>query len=198
MKRIAILGYGSLIDDPGEELKKCIVERIGPILTPFKVEYARSSGGRGGAPTLVPVDEGGSRVNATLLALSNATTEKVAKDMLWRRETRRVQGSYNPPARPGPNSLLIRELHDFEGIALVLYTYIAANIMPPLTGRKLAHLAIESAKKSEVKKGMDGISYLINAKRAGISTLLSPDYESAILELTGTNSLEAALVTFGR
>ena len=56
MKKIAILAYGSLIDEPGEELENCIVNRLGPILTPFKVEYARSSRTRGGAPTLVPVD----------------------------------------------------------------------------------------------------------------------------------------------
>jgi hypothetical protein len=42
VKKIAILAYGSLIDEPGEELENCIVNRLGPILTPFKVEYARS------------------------------------------------------------------------------------------------------------------------------------------------------------
>ena len=198
MKKIAILAYGSLIYEPGEELENCIVNRLGPILTPFKVEYARSSRTRGGAPTLAPVDEGGFQVSAVLLVLSDATSEKEAKDMLWRRETSRAQGSYSPPARPGPNSVLIKTLLNFGGIFLVLYPSIQANIPSPLTGRKLACLAIASAQNPEVGKGKDGISYLLAAKSAGISTPLTQDYESAILELTGTNTLEAALLSLGR
>jgi hypothetical protein len=176
------------------------VNRLGPILTPFKVEYARSSRTRGGAPTLVPVDGGGGgfQVSAVLFVLSDATSEKEAKDMLWRRETRRSQGSYSPPARPGPNSVLIKTLLNFGGIVLVLYPSIQANIMSPLTGRKLACLAIASAQNPEVGKGKDGISYLLAAKSAGISTPLTQEYESAILELTGKNTLETALLSLGR
>jgi hypothetical protein len=198
VKKIAILAYGSLIYEPGEELENCIVNRLGPILTPFKVEYARSSRTRGGAPTLVPVDGGGFQVSAVLFVLSDATSEREAKDMLWRRETRRAHGSYSPPARPGPNSVLIKTLLNFGGIVLVLYPSIQANIPSPLTGRKLACLAIASAQNPEVAKGKDGISYLLAAKRAGISTPLTQEYESAILELTGTNTLEAALLSLGR
>lgn len=198
MKKLAILAYGSLIDSPGEELEKRIMKPLLPVLTPFKIEYARSSMGRGGAPTLVPVEEGRSNVNARLLVLSDATSEKEAKDMLWRRETGRAQGSYDPPPHPGPNTVLVGELRSFEGVTLVLYTRIAANIPPPLTGQKLADLAIKSAKSPNVEKGRDGISYLINAKKAGIKTPLSPDYEAAVLELTSTDSLEAALLFLGR
>ena len=198
MKKVAILAYGSLIYEPGEELENCIVNRLGPILTPFKVEYARSSRMRGGAPTLVPVDGGGFQVSAVLFVLSDATSEREAKDMLWRRETRRAHGSYSPPARPGPNSVLIKTLLNFGGIVLVLYPSIQANIPSPLTGRKLACLAITSARNPEVAKGKDGISYLLAAKRAGISTPLTQEYESAILELTDTNTLEAALLSLGR
>jgi hypothetical protein len=43
------------------------------------------------------------------------------------------------------------------------------------------------------KDGKDGISYLMNAKKCGIQTPLSPGYEKEILRLTGTDSLEAAL-----
>ena len=114
VKKIAILAYGSLIDEPGEELENCIVNRLGPILTPFKVEYARSSRTRGGAPTLVPVDGGGFQVSAVVFVLSDAMSEKEAKDMLWRRETRRAHGSYSPPARPGPNSVLIKTILEFR------------------------------------------------------------------------------------
>ena len=46
-----------------------------------------------------------------------------------------------------------------------------------------------------MQDGKDGISYLIDAKRCGIQTQLSPDYEKEILRLTGTDSLEAALAS---
>jgi hypothetical protein len=39
---------------------------------------------------------------------------------------------------------------------------------------------------------------LLAAKSAGISTPLTQEYESAILELTDTNTLEAALLSLGR
>jgi hypothetical protein len=39
---------------------------------------------------------------------------------------------------------------------------------------------------------------LLAAKSAGIWTPLTQEYESAILELTGTNTLEAALLSLGR
>src|SRR5260221_2717813 len=107
VKKIAILAYGSLIDEPGEELENCIVDRLGPILTPFKVEYARSSRTRGGAPTLFPVDGGGFHVSAVVFVLSDAMSEKEAKDMLWRLETRRLQSSYSSSHRPGLSFLLI-------------------------------------------------------------------------------------------
>jgi hypothetical protein len=59
--------------------------------------------------------------------------------------------------------------------------------------------AIASARNPEVGRGNDGISYLLAAKGAGISTPLTQEYEeSAILELTGTNTLETALLSLGR
>jgi len=53
------LAYGSLIDDPGSEIQPVIARLIEGVETPFKVEFARSSEKRDGAPTLVPVKEGG-------------------------------------------------------------------------------------------------------------------------------------------
>ena len=41
---------------------------------------------------------------------------------------------------------------------------------------------------------MDGISYLLNAKKAGIITPLTADYEKEILKQSGPASLDAALV----
>jgi hypothetical protein len=54
-------------------------------------------------------------------------------------------------------------------------------------------LAVDSARNREVPDGNDGISYLMNAKKAGIVTPLSADYEKEIRKLTGTSSLESAL-----
>jgi len=60
--RIGILAFGSLLDDPGAEISRLIERRIEPVTTPFKVEFARASISRDGAPTLVPVDQGGAAV----------------------------------------------------------------------------------------------------------------------------------------
>ena len=80
---------------------------------------------------------------------------------------------------------------------MALYTRIAPNI-EPLTARRLAELSIASAQSSELAKGRDGISYLIAAKRNGIVTLLTPEYEREILELTSVKSLEDALKIYPR
>ena len=68
---IGILAYGSLGDDPGAEIGSLVAERIGGVRTPFRVEFARQSRTRGGAPTLVPVSEGGASVEAKVLVLKN-------------------------------------------------------------------------------------------------------------------------------
>ncbi len=52
---VGLLAYGSLQSDPGPELSPLIERRITDVLTPFAVEFARSSRTRAGAPTLVPV-----------------------------------------------------------------------------------------------------------------------------------------------
>jgi hypothetical protein len=56
MPRIGILAFGSLIGNPGDEIAalEIAAERRHGVLTPFPVEFARSSTKRGGAPTLVP------------------------------------------------------------------------------------------------------------------------------------------------
>lgn len=82
---IGILAYGSLIDDPGGEIEPYIIKRI-EIETPFPVEFARSSRTRDGAPTLVPVSQGGSTVHAVILVLDREVSESQARDVLWRRE----------------------------------------------------------------------------------------------------------------
>src|SRR3954447_17111626 len=53
--KVGILAYGSLIDNPGAEIEAALISREADILTPFGVEFARSSSKGSGAPTLVPV-----------------------------------------------------------------------------------------------------------------------------------------------
>jgi hypothetical protein len=191
---VGILAYGSLIDEPGSEIKPFVQEILQNVPTPFCVEYARSSQSRAGAPTLVPVDTGGSRVAAVILALRPTVTAELAQDWIWRRETRRYgdQDHYHPKPKPGKKNVVVDSLLDFFGVATVLYTRIGANISP-LTPDELARRAVASAQDTTVKAGNDGISYLINAKKHGIITPLTDAYERAILQLTHTGDLPAAL-----
>ena len=171
--RIGILAYGSLIDEPGREIEPVIVRRI-LCRTPFRVEYARVSKRRSGAPTLVPYD-GGACVNAQILVVDLPLRE--AKDRLYRREIRKDSATYTPPMKVTANSVVIKTLCNFEKVDKAIYTCIRNNI-EELTAEKLATLAICSARKRN--DSLDGISYLMNAGKAGIRTPLSDAYEAAI------------------
>ena len=191
-KTVGILAYGSLGDDPGSEIGPLVVEKIEGVETPFRVEFARQSRTRGGAPTLVPVSEGGAGVKAKILVLENVS-EPEAADMLWRRETRR-EGSgerYEPSLEPGVDDVLVRRLHDLGGLDAVLYVEIGANITDR-SPRNLAELAIRSAGTDAGRRGRDGIAYLIGAKKNGVTTPLMLEYEREILRLTGADTLEQA------
>ena len=192
MSNIGILAYGSLIVDPGKEIQSRI-DNIKDVMTPFKVEFARKSKTRNYAPTLIPVKEGGANVEATILILKEEVSAKEAKDMLYRRETHKIcsKERYTQPAHPNPNEVYIKEIEDFHGVKIVIYTEIGKNIDNP-TPKKLAELAIKSACSIAGKKREDGISYLINAKCNGIKTPLMPEYEKEILKQTNTRSLHKA------
>ena len=193
MPRIAILAFGSLIEDPGEELDPRIRNRVEGVETPFSIEYARSSISRAGGPTLVPVDPGGLPVTAVLLELVPDVGLAEAKDLLWRRETRKEFSGrpYAHPADPGPNQVIVECIDDFHDFDVVLYTKICANI-EPLTADRLADLAISSARGKVGARGKDGISYLASAMRQGITTPLTHEYVDAILRKTEAASLAAA------
>ena len=164
---IGILAFGSLIEDPGWEIEEAIVGRKQEVLTPFAVEFARSSTKRGGAPTLVPVREGGSPVLAQILLLDTSLSE--AKDRLWRREIDKVGqgGHYRKQKNPGPNTLVIDNYPNFEGLDMVISARFAPTIVP-LTPDRLADLAIRSTQLEPT--GRDGITYLMHAKQNGIVT----------------------------
>jgi hypothetical protein len=193
--RYGIFGFGSLISDPGEELTKATVKRQ-DLETPFAVEYGRSSNTRGGAPTLVPVTTGGAKVKATVFVLKDSISEQEAEDILYRRELHQVGGgrTYRPSATPGKNSIVVAAWPNLIGLEKIFYTDFGdagklANPTPAL----LARLAVDSARNRDVPEGNDGISYLMNAKKAGIVTPLSADYEKEILRVTGTTNLDQAL-----
>ncbi|MBT2969645.1 MAG: hypothetical protein KME56_05885 [Candidatus Thiodiazotropha sp. (ex Ctena orbiculata)] len=194
MSTIGILAYGSLIEDPGKEIKPIIQDRKDGITTPFSIEFARSSSTRDGAPTVVPVASGGNPVNATILVLESGISPDEAEDLLWRRETRKECSDkhYTRPSAPTPNKVIVERLRDFAEVDIVIYTKLGENITN-LTAEKLADLAIDSAKAQAGRDGKDGISYLISVKRQGISTPLMPDYENAVLQKTSTSNLEDAL-----
>lgn len=189
MNQIGILAYGSLIDDPGNELLPLIIGRI-KTKTPFPVEYARKSSSRDNAPTLVPYKEGIS-VDAQILILNSDISIQAASDILYRRETRKVNASYSRPITINENSVLIETLSEYENVATVLYTKIGSNIVD-LTPKNLASFAIESARKNAGVNKKDGISYLIAAKKNGINTNLTSEYVANILSIMKTKTLEEA------
>lgn len=193
-RRIGILAYGSLIEDPGFEIEPHIVESIRDTETPFRIEFVRTSPIRGGGPTVVPVEHGGSSVRGAVFVLHESITKKHALDLLWRRETRNEGTTlgYKKPARPDPNKMLAVELRNFVGLGVVLYARFGATLTDP-TPSQLADLAIGSVATEAGRRGRDGISYLISLKRQGIVTPLMAAYEQAVLVRAGTQSLEDAL-----
>lgn len=193
MPRIAILAFGSLIAEPGEALGARVHDCLAGVETPFPIEFARKSRKRGGGPTLVPVDKGGSPVNAVLLVLEAAVGIDDAKTLLWRREigNESSEKQYSRPPNPGPDHVLVESIEHFRGFDFVLYTKIGANI-EPLTPDHLAELAIGSARGEAGATGADGIRYLQSAMRQRISTPLTPRYVAAILQMTGAASLDEA------
>jgi hypothetical protein len=180
-----ILAFGSVNSEPGAELAAVIASRI-EVETPFTVEFARSSRTRDGAPTLVPVSEGGARVPAGVLVLDQAVTTAAARAMLYRRETRRTDDS-----RAGSGVSWIAELTGFAGTDLCFYAALPANIWP-LTADKLAELAISSAAAQAGAERRDGISYLQQQLHRGIVTPLMLPYQEAVLARTGAADLAGA------
>jgi cation transport regulator ChaC len=182
---VGILAYGSLVDEPGAHLDAVTVRRIS-LKTPFSAEFARSSRTRNGAPTLVPVREGGALIPAWLLVLDQSVTLPDAHALLYRRETHYSEASV--PAEVD----WIEGLPHFCGTSVCLYTALEANISPPLTGEKLAEFAVASAASPSGADRRDGISYLAQQKRRGVRTPLMASYEQVVLARTGARDLDEA------
>lgn len=192
---IGILAYGSLISNPGEMLDPLITEKITGVTTPFRIEFARSSRIRDGAPTLIPVDSGGAQMKGTVLVLDSTVSLAQARTLLWRRETGQEHSTerYARPENLGANNVLVETAHGLKDIDVetVLFTKIGANIQP-LSAERLATLAIRSAKAKAGAKGKDGISYLKTVISDGVITPLLPGYRETILQMTGAKNLDEA------
>lgn len=163
--------------------------------TPFNVEYARVSSTRDNAHTLIPVSEGGRTIKAQVLVLNDAVTPEQAKSMLWRRERHitDVTREYTRPNNPGVNAVLVEQLHHFNNVELVLYTSIGENIEQQINPQLLADYAIASIGANAGAMEKDGIRYLLAAKKNGIITEFSEEYENEILKKTNTRSLKEAI-----
>ncbi len=203
--KIGILAYGSLLADPGEEIDEMTVGRI-PVTTPFPIEYARSSRGRAGAPTLVPVPEGcGARVQAQILLLRPALRVDSAIHILYRRETNRVgeTGVYYVEEKQQEKNdpVLIKTVDDLGGVPHVLYTWLHPNLDLVLDvglsmeskAAHLAHLAVDSVTAEAYAEDRDGIRYLADSIAHGICTPLTDAYRAAVLRLAdGAPDLKTA------
>jgi len=196
---IGILAYGSLIEDSGDEIKPLIEDRIKDVKTPFKIEFARTSTTRDGAPTLVQYEKG-SFVDGQILVLKDDISLSEAKDLLYRRETRnegtckKYKEVKNLTKEEKENKVIVEIIEDFSGLDTVIYTSISRNIkIKDLTADNLSERAIKSAKGKAGKNAKDGISYLISVKRQSITTPLMEAYEKEILNKMDCDTLENAL-----
>jgi hypothetical protein len=191
--RVGILAYGSLLSHPGAELAGLIERRIDGTRTPFAIEFARAASRRSGAPTLAPVERGGTQVEGSLLLLEKGTDLELARHALYRREINQVGSelTYDHHAPPSPNRVRVDHLCDHWGCANVIYAKLPVTLGPDPVD--LARRAIASAGSTAGPQGRDGISYLMGVKAHGVTTPLSPAYEREILRQTGTASLPEAL-----
>ncbi|MBF0449345.1 MAG: uracil-xanthine permease [Candidatus Magnetomorum sp.] len=200
---IGILVYGSILCDPGKEIKQHI-QKIIPTITPFKVEYARKSKIRFNAPVLVPVEQNGTHVNAQIIILKQDVTEEMARDFLYRRAINFVDEPaivYSDKDKHENMSLEIKSLNDFQNVKKVLYTAFKPNIdmvnnpqiSPDEKAKELAYLAIESVNQNTFCMQRDGIRCLIENKAAGVQTPLCDAYTREILHrASGARDLNEA------
>jgi hypothetical protein len=178
-----ILGYGSLLDDLGEELAAQVVRRRDGFVTPFRVEFARSSRMRDGAPTLVPVSDAGASVAASVLVCDASVTPDRVRELLYRREA--------PTGKRRAADVRWIKTVELPGFGRCFYTALPSNIKP-LSPQRLAELAIHSARAAAGGIRRDGISYLAAQRRRGLVTPLAEQYEAEVLARLGAADLDDA------
>ena len=172
---LGILAYGSLLNDQGDSIRSHVTARL-PTETEWPVEYARTSRGRAGAPTLVR-HHAGARVQGAILMLDVWDWDKErVRELLWEREGK-------------PDRSAIKSKKISERLTL-LYADLDANIPDDrLNAEHLADLAISSVPLACER---NGIRYLADNIEAGIFTPLTLPYCGAILKKTGAPNLAQA------
>jgi hypothetical protein len=202
---VAILAYGSLREDLGEELATVVDGDPQPLHKKFQVAFARLSPSRGGAPTLVPVPSGGAPVRASLTRLAPEVTRDQAREMLYRRE-RHIgpDASVGHAAARCPwivelsgetaiSEFLPAEDHAaVAGIGVLLYTELEPSLSGRMSAGELAERAIESARTPAGAARKDGISYLQQMIDLGVPSELTADYRTEILARLNARDLDDA------
>lgn len=171
-RRIAVLAYGSLIHQPGNELDELVRARR-PARTPFRVEYGRVSERWGGGPVLVP-HPAGANVNGVLLLLRDEVSLGEAVDVLARREGTDPKHIVEAMLGPGVTALVADLPHNLD-----------EREMAP---RALAARAIESVGAGS----RNGVAYLRAALRSGVDTPLTLAYAREVCAAVGAGTLEQA------
>jgi hypothetical protein len=200
--KVGILAFGSLIDNPGQEIKDIEIGRI-DCTTPFNVEFARISSTRNNAPTLIPIldNSKGKKVNAKIILIEDEIDLESAKSILWRRECHKTDKTkiYTKPDNPTPTDVMIGELDNFCNVEKVIYTYfLLQDVYEELNPIRLADFAIDSILSEAGVKEKDGIRYLLSIKLNDIKTEFSEEYEKQILIKTETHSLSEAIEKLDR
>jgi len=184
---VGVIAFGSLLAKAGPEIDAATAEVVPGLVTPFPVEFARSSMKRDGAPTLVPCDAG-APVNCSVIVLEERISLDEGRNLLYRRERNRI-GSGETCTPRWRN--WIPEVRCFGPTEVSIYTALPEGI-EPLTAKNLADLAIASAYADSGEEKRDGITYLADALDHGIITPLSEGYEQEILGRLRVSTLREA------
>lgn len=187
-QHITILAYGSLIWDPGNEIKQHTIAVI-DCFTPFNIEYAQISGTRGSAPTLTKVEGFGGKTRAKLFVLdyhNNPKEKKRVYSLVCKREgieNEKPWDGYGDPPAP----IFREDILEYSTVfycAFKIKKDIESIVKKGLLVKKLVEWAKKSvkecAKSGKIEK--NGVRYLINCYKAGIITPLTEAY---IQELGG-------------
>lgn len=170
---IAVLAYGSLLDEPGPGLAALVTGRR-PCRTPFGVEYGRASRRWGGGPVLVPHPRG-APVQGALLDIATGVALGAVVEALATRE-----------GLPDAHGIVQVEM---PGDRLVLTACLPRNLPEPdMRPTALARRAVASVGHGP----RNGVAYLRRVLAAGVETRLTAAYRAEILRLTGADGLEDA------